>query len=181
MSDHIISVTLDPRFSRILEQQAHLQTFLLGIHPIDLESKEKAQYIRDQAFALVAEIVEAVDETHWKPWATPPADGQIVPNLPRFVGELADVYIFLMNLMLMAGVSSSDLSKAVEEKQKKNLNRWINGYDAKKTKCPACRRSYDDPEVKCYPGAVPQEAGSVEILPYCSERERFIDTEGNTL
>lgn len=144
-------MTLDPVFARLLKRQGELQEFLHGKHPANMDPDEMAGYIRTQAYAAVAEVVEATDETHWKPWSVRPDGEGVVISQQRFTGELADVYIFLMNLMLVGGVTTADLAKAVEAKQQKNLDRWLNGYNAKTTKCPGCRRSYDDEGVDCYP------------------------------
>lgn len=172
----VISVTLDPAFARLLQRQDDLQAFLLGKRPIDLDPEEKAAYIRTQAFATIAEVVEATDETHWKPWSVRPEGEEVVISQTRFTGELADVYIFLMNLMLAGGVTAMDLAKAVANKQQKNLDRWTSGYNAKTTKCPACRRSYDDEGVDCYPS---KEA--VGILDFCAVAGRFLDKDGATV
>lgn len=181
MATHTLKLTLDPRFNRLLTRQDQLQAFLLAQQVQDMDPQTLAAYIRTQAYAMIAETVEAVDETHWKPWATPPQDGQIVPNKARYVGELADVFIFFMNLMIAGDITMSQLAEAVDAKQTKNLMRWTNGYDAKATKCKGCKRSYDDPEVHCYPAAGNDEPKASNVLAFCADRERFIDGEGNTV
>jgi len=179
MADAVISVSLDPAFARLLKRQEDLQTFLLGKKPMDLDPKEMSDYIRTQAFALVAEVVEATDETHWKPWSVRPDGEEMIPSHKRFVGELADAYIFLMNLMLVGGVVTAELALAVQAKQDKNLDRWQSGYNAKTTKCRGCGRSFDDEGVKCYSSISAEETGSLPVFAFCAEKERFIDAEGN--
>ena len=174
--DVVVNLTLDPRFARLLTRQDDLQAFLLGRRVADLDFKELADFIRVQAFALNAEVHEAVDETHWKPWATPPEGEGVVISKNRYTGELADVFIFLMNLMLAGDVTMNELAEAVNVKQDKNLGRWMKGYDAKSTKCKGCRRAFDDKDVTCYPSTM---SGEELVLAFCSERERFIDSEGN--
>lgn len=165
MADHILRVTMDPRFSRLLQHQNDNQLFLFpdgitGMSPDDL-----ASYIRTQAFALIAEVIESVDETHWKPWATRPASEDVIPNRDRYKGELADVFIFLMNLMLAGGVTMSDLAEAVSVKQAKNRERWTSGYDGKSGKCPRCGRAYDDAGVRCQPhGDLTDDSGWCETV-----------------
>lgn len=171
-----ITVHLDPRFTRLLERQNNLQAFLLGKFPILMTDNEKAEFIRTQVLAAQAELIEVLNETHWKPWATRPLDESIVPSLAKFTGEMADVFIFFMNLMLVAGVSMTDLCKAVDAKQQINLTRWQNGYDAKASKCPACKRAYNDPDTHCYASA--EDSG---ILAFCAYKERFITREGDAV
>lgn len=173
-AEHVLSLTLDPTFQKMLARQDDLQAFLLGRRPIDLDDDEKAAFLRNMALALNAEVTEVLEETNWKPWATRP-DGQgVVRNLPAYTSELADVYIFFMNLMLLGGVSTMDLAKAVQGKQEKNLARWTSGYDAFTNKCRYCRRSFDDDGVTCYPAK--DTAG---ILAFCAVSGRFLDKDGD--
>jgi hypothetical protein len=181
MADHVLSVTLDPRFTRLLYRQDDLQTFLLSKRVVDLDPDDLAAYIRTQGYAAVAEIVEAIDETHWKPWAVRPEGEPVVTSQERYIGELADVFIFFMNLMLAGGVGMTALARAVDAKQKKNLERWTNGYDAKATKCRGCGRAFDDKDVKCYAGISAEKTGSLPVFAFCAEKERFIDKDGNVL
>jgi hypothetical protein len=76
-----------------------------------------------------------------------------------------------MNLMLAGGVTIPELHQAVDQKQTKNLQRWTDGYDAKITKCPKCRRAYDDDGVKCYPG---NPESDFDILPFCGTYGEFV-------
>lgn len=142
-----VHVSIDPRMTRMLSRQNEFQT-LLGRHPDGMSRNELKEYIRTQAFALMAEVVEATDETQWKPWAADIPDQPIVDK-PRYVGELADVFIFFMNMMLAGKVSVTELCQAVDAKQDKNIKRQQDGYNAKDTKCPGCKRAYDDPGVNC--------------------------------
>ena len=173
--DVVVKLTLDPRYARLLERQEQLQAFLLGKRPADMDPEEMAAYIRTQSLATVAEVIEVLDETHWKPWSVRPDGQDVVTSKKRYTSELADVFIFLMNLMLVGEVTSNELADAVNAKQEKNLERWVTGYNAKTTKCPGCGRSYDDDGVKCYKA---QKAGKDIILAFCQDKERFIDKDG---
>lgn len=181
MASHTVQVTLDPIFNRLLNRQDDLQAFLLARRVTELEPHDLAAFIRNMSLALNAEVTEVLEETYWKPWAKLPSDGVIVPSKTRYTGELADVFIFFMNLMLAGGVTMADLAKAVDAKQTKNLMRWTNGYDAKSTKCMGCKRSFDDPDVNCYPHVTSDEPGAVNVLAFCADKERFIDREGNSV
>lgn len=178
---HLINVKLDPRFNRLLTRQDDLQAFLLGERVCEMDPADLSAFIRNMVLALTAEAHEVLEETHWKPWATFPADGVVIPSRDRYIGELADVFIFFLNLMLAGQVTMNDLAQAVDAKQTKNLMRWTNGYDAKSTKCPACKRSYDDSDVHCYPAVNGDEPGAANVLAFCADRERFIDREGKTV
>jgi hypothetical protein len=145
-------VTIDPAFARLLARQNDLQTFLTPQTIAGLSDDERAAFIRTQALALVAEVIETIDETHWKPWAKRPEGAAIITDHTRYTNELADAFIFLMNLMLAGGVSMMELARAVDAKQTKNLDRWMSGYDGKSSKCSRCGRAYDDPNVGCMPG-----------------------------
>lgn len=177
--DGVIQVTLDPRFTRLLQKQNDLQAFLLAKKVNELDPPEMAQFFTTQAFAAVAEIVEVADETHWKPWSVRPDGEDFVVSKTRYTGELADVFIFFMNMMLVGDVTMTELAQAVEAKQEKNVQRWLSGYNAKTTKCRGCGRSFDDEDVKCYAAVSAEETGSLPVFAFCAEKERFIDAEGN--
>jgi hypothetical protein len=168
-TDVVVSLTLDPRFARMLQRQDDLQAFLLANRVQELEPGKLAEFIRSTVLALEDEAHEVLNETHWKPWSVRPDGDPVVISRERFIGELADVYIFFMNLMLCGDVTTTELAEAVEKKQEKNLKRWLNGYNAQTTKCPKCKRSYDDDGVACYPAQ--KERG---ILAMCAESGEFV-------
>lgn len=146
MASSDLTVTLDPVFTRLLQAQRKFQERLHGVAPHELEPSARMAYVREQALAMLDEVHEALAETGWKSWAT---SNHI--NRLAYVGELADVYIFFMNLMLVADVTTLELANAVSAKQIKNHKRQDDGYDGVTTKCRACKRAYDDDAVKCTP------------------------------
>lgn len=163
----VVTVRLDPRFTELLDRQNRLQTFLAGEHIGDFDRNRTASFIREQALALIVEVGEVLNETQWKPWAIQ-TDEAIVIDKQKYIGELADVYIFFMNLMLAGGVTTTELVEAVSAKQAKNLGRWTSGtYDGRSNKCPKCGRSYDDGGVTCYPA-------HGEILALCADTGEFV-------
>jgi NTP pyrophosphatase (non-canonical NTP hydrolase) len=141
-----IAVTIDPYFSGLYVLQRDFQARLLGDHPVNLDGPAKMAYIREMAYALTDELHEATAETGWKSWAT---SNHI--NRPAYTGEMADVFIFMMNLLLVADITPTELMDAVRKKISKNHKRQDDGYDGVTTKCPQCKRAYDDEAVKCYP------------------------------
>jgi hypothetical protein len=151
-----LTITLDPVFTRMLQVQRDIQAQYMGGDPADMDDETRISFLRNMSLSLILEVGEALEETQWKPWARVKPDLPIVDH-KKFVGEMADVYIFFMNMMLAGGVSTLDLAKAVTAKQEVNIQRQLDGYNGKDTKCPGCKRAYDDPSVKCYraePGAV---------------------------
>lgn len=179
MADTEVIVSLDPLMSRMLQRQSEFQT-MLGRHPDGMTRNELREYIRTQALALGVEVNEALDETQWKPWAADIPDRPIVDK-PRYIGELADVYIFFMNMMLAGKVSSIELCKAVDAKQDKNIKRQQEGYNAKDTKCPACKRAYDDANVTCklappFPNDQPRR-----IHGYCAIKQQYVASDGQVI
>jgi hypothetical protein len=147
----VVHVTIDPRFTRLLVRQNDIQMMILGEEVSGMAPDKLADYIRTQSLALMAEVIEVLDEAHWKPWAKRPADEDVIPHRERWKGEIADVFIFTMNLMLAGGMSMMELAQLVDAKQTKNIARQLAGYDGKGSKCPQCKGAYDDNAVKCTP------------------------------
>jgi hypothetical protein len=140
-----VQLTVDPVFSGLYVIQRAFQARLHnGILPMDMAPDEKMAYIRTQFLALADEQHEALAETGWKPWAT-----STHLNRDAYMGELADTFIFLMNQMLVADITPSQLMDVVKAKQIKNAKRQDENYDGVTTKCPGCKRAYDDDAVKC--------------------------------
>lgn len=140
-----LNITLDPVMTLMLTRQEEFQARLLnGDLPSELQGTERMAYIREQALALLDEVHEALAETGWKSWAT---SNHV--NREAYLGELADVYIFLMNLMLVGDIRAHELARVVMEKQAKNHKRQDNGYDGVTTKCVVCKRALDDTAVTC--------------------------------
>jgi NTP pyrophosphatase (non-canonical NTP hydrolase) len=142
--EHQVTVRIDPLFSGLYVLQRDFQARILDALPSELSDREKMEYIREQALALTDELHEALAETGWKSWAT-----SMHINREAYQGELADVFIFLMNLMLVAEITPTDLLGVVKAKIAKNHKRQDDGYDGVTTKCPGCKRAYDDDAVDC--------------------------------
>ncbi len=143
-AEHVIK--LDPYFITVHTMQAMFQQRLLaGDLPHQLGATEKAAYVREQALALTVEVGEALNEIGWKSWAKPRPT-----NRPAYVEELADVFIFFMNMMLVEDVRPTELLNAVKDKIAVNIKRQDKGYVIDHTtKCPGCKRSYNGAGVLC--------------------------------
>ena len=169
-----ITLKVDPWFSGLFVMQRDFQARLnFDTFPADFDSDEKMAYIREQALALTDELHEALGETGWKTWAT---SRHI--NHDAYKGELADVFIFFMNLMMVADITPSDLLTAVQAKMAKNIKRQDEGYDGVSTKCPGCKRAYDDDAVKCYPLAADNEMTKVAAVGWCTMKHIYVTADG---
>lgn len=109
--------------------------------------RDHADYIRTNAIAAVAEIVEALEETRWKPWAK---NGvlAVVPDKRAFAKEMVDCLHFISNALVSAGVTDEEFNELYLEKMQVNRERQARagGYQSVTgvDKCPVCRRSFDD-------------------------------------
>lgn len=137
MTDHLGSM---------FESQRRLQCMLLGIDPQHMERGDLLRYITDMATACTGELHEALGETGWKPWTT----SQHI-NTEAFRDELTDAWLFLLNLMLASGMTGKDLFNRYHEKRVNVEKRHNENYDGVSTKCPVCKRAYDNRAVDCYP------------------------------
>lgn len=109
----------------------------------DFESmtlEERIEFIRWNAIALSGELAEALGEVGWKPWAT----ARYIDREP-YVGELIDMWKFLMNLGLVVAVTPNELMQRFRGKTLVNRTRHENGYDGVSSKCTTCHRALDEP------------------------------------
>lgn len=130
----------------MLAAQRDVQLTLTGEDPGKLEGDRFADYMRTMGWSCADELHEAVNETGWKPWAT---SRHI--NREEFMGEMTDAWLFFMNLMLAGGMTADDLIDRTAKKQDNALARFAAKYDGVTTKCPLCKRAYDNDGVKCEP------------------------------
>jgi dimeric dUTPase (all-alpha-NTP-PPase superfamily) len=110
----------------------------------EFTDEERMQALLENAYSLTDEIHEAMDETGWKPWAK---SNHL--NREAFHSEMVDAWHFFMNMMLHSGMTADDLYQGYLKKNAKNIQRQVEGYDGVSTKCPGCKRAYDDKAVKC--------------------------------
>lgn len=116
-------------------------------HTFPKSPEETMRYLTEMAYSLEDEVHEAMGETGWKSWTS---SNHI--NREEFMGEMADAFLFFMNMMLAVGMTSDDLIERVAKKQDNSFKRQKDGYDGVSTKCPVCQRAYDNEGVKCIPG-----------------------------
>lgn len=183
---HQITVDVVPGLSVAYARQREIQrVFLDGQTPAELDPARKMSFMMETGLAIMKEVGEALDETGWKPWAK---SNHI--NEGPYKGELADVMIFLMNMMLMVDMTPGEMIKLVLAKQKINLDRQASGYDGVTTKCPGCKRAYDDPQVLCceigaapFIGVVPIAAVGIPVpvdaVGWCDGGSHYVNKMGN--
>lgn len=176
MAHTSLNVNIDPLFARALARQRGIQVQVVGQDPAEMPADQRIDYIRTMILAAVVEMTEALDETRWKPWAKPDPTKPPV-NREKFRGELADVFLFLMNLMLAGDITAAEFMKAVDEKQTINIQRHKNGYDGN-NKCPRCKAAYDDPAVTCKEAPPYMNDQELRIIGWCARDEVYITATG---
>lgn len=121
-------------YSGILAKQLAKQR-IVGSDPRGLTPAERADYVRKNVLAAIKELTEALDEVGWKWWATSEHF-----NPREFAEEIADVQLFLDNLILLlldqpdgSVVDTDQLEEymrgIVEGKIQQCIDRHQAGYD----------------------------------------------------
>jgi len=72
---------------------------------------------------VITEASEALEKTPWKPWKD-----SMRYNRIEFQKELIDIFHFLMNLFLAAGMEPQDVYRMYKQKHIKNMKRQERGY-----------------------------------------------------
>lgn len=108
----------DDLFTRLMGRQAHIQEIMGNLGRLD-----QAEFLREQALALIVEVGEAVQEMPWKSWKK-----NQIAKVPKFREELADVQIFLCNLLLIAKIDPREFMEMCIAKQETNIQRQKENY-----------------------------------------------------
>lgn len=133
------------RLDQMFELQRQLQRDTYGKDPGELEGEERIQFLKDMHVAQIDEMHEALGEIGWKPWASSKH-----VNEEAMQGELVDEFHFFMNRCMAAGMTPQMLFDKYTAKRLKNIARQEAGYDGVSTKCPKCKRAFDDDAVLCH-------------------------------
>jgi dimeric dUTPase (all-alpha-NTP-PPase superfamily) len=133
----------------LMIKQLHNQIHAYGVAPDLLDDAERTEFIKTNALAAQAEVIELLDEHGWKNWSKDYTTR--FPSKEAAAGEAADVLCFLFNILLANNVNGDELETAYLEKVKRNAERQKQGYDVSKAawKCKGCGRALDDPGVLC--------------------------------
>lgn len=148
-----------------MEAQKKLQEEVFGHDFASMSTEDRIEFITWNILAATDELHEALNEVGWKPWAS---SKHI--NTESFKSELIDVYHFLMNLFIVAGMDEDEVKAAYFAKRAKNVKRHEVGYDGVNGKCGWCKRSYDDDGVACRP---PREGS---FTAYCGKNHAEFST-----
>lgn len=134
---------LDPdRLAAMFAAQRSLQLKHNGYEIEEQDDETRIENVRINVLAAIKELTEVLDECGWKPWARSRHF-----NSESMRKELIDVWCFVMNLMLHAGMDPDILDELYAEKFEINMDRARHGYDGFRPvsvnapeHCPACRR-----------------------------------------
>lgn len=145
------------KLNQIFDMQREYQ-LALGHDFEKMTMRRRIAYILEMSYALTDEVHESTKEVGWKSWAK---SKHI--NEEAYRSELIDVFFFLINLMLAAGMNPLSIWRGYKAKLKKNYERIRTKYDGVSTKCPVCKRDYNDAGVECAPswghvGITPRKA-----------------------
>lgn len=127
------------RLQEIFTRQAQLQQLINGYTLTDQDVETRIANIKENVLACTNELHEALNETGWKAWAKTRHINE--DNLKK---EIIDVFCFLLNLALHAGMDSYEFFDKFITKNQQNFERQRNGYDGIAEKCPHCSRALDD-------------------------------------
>lgn len=111
----------------LLEKQQELQIALHGngsnpnglMEPV---TRQPDASIKDNAFALIVEVIEIVAEVNWKNWKQSPSQVREIDRRALLL-EIVDAFQFLANIINSAGFSAQDIASGYAEKLVENYRR----------------------------------------------------------
>lgn len=135
-----------PLFGVWLQETKQLQEeFFLHHYGVErfehMTVEQQIAFIKEQFIAVIAEMVELLDETSWKPWAS-----ASFVNTELLKKEGIDVLHFVANILCAIGVDDRELSSDYLGKMEVNRQRQLNMYSGLE-KCVICKRSIEDLQV----------------------------------
>lgn len=148
------------RFEEWLQTQRKYQTETYGVDydTMRTDAEMRTQYVTTMLYAMMHELVEAGQETPWKPWTNVDKDDSWKKSRDAFVGEMVDVLFFVGNALVAVDCTDEELAVRYAQKMGVNKQRQVAGYDGK-NKCTGCGRAFDDKGIEL--------AGYVNHEPYC--------------
>lgn len=138
--------------------------------PYDMDPDELAQFITWNMTALIKELSEATDELGWKPWAS----SRHINMVPALY-EMVDAWHFFLNMLLAIGAwgkatpgwITAEFEQYYREKNARNLQRQVEGYDGVSDKCAHCHRELPERPLAIALGPKFSPTG---VAKFCSER-----------
>lgn len=115
------------KLEQLFYRQAQIQFETYGHQFNQMTDTERIAFVKEMSLALTAELHEALAETGWKGWSTSRHF-----HKERYVQELVDVFLMLINMFLVLGVHAGDMASHVAmvatNKQLLNIQRQEHGY-----------------------------------------------------
>ncbi len=108
-------------FKRMMDEQF---AFLLEVDPgVDrLSVSEKLQKTKDMVLHGTSEWMELLNEVKWKTWLN---DQPSPPDIDSLTEEAVDVFKFVLNVLLLWGVTPEDFVEAFMRKSEVNVQRHL--------------------------------------------------------
>ena len=107
---------MEDKLDKIFKNQAELQKK----YGLDITTQE---FRNNCTLALIAEAMEALDETPWKYWKKNQSY-----NEDLFKKEIVDIWHFLIALSMSAGLTAEDVYTLYVNKNEENKKRHDEGY-----------------------------------------------------
>lgn len=93
--------------------------------PLEGLNVDKAEKLtKEHVLALVSELGEVLDRINWKYWKKSKKD----LDIHELALELVDVFIFVVNLFIIWGITPEELLDLYNEKKDINVKRQEDGY-----------------------------------------------------
>lgn len=115
----------EPDGWRALASQREIQRDAFGIDLDGMSPVELAEYMVHNAWALTAELGEAMREVAWKRWGRAPRG---FLNRAACLEELVDAWLFLANMLNAIEVDDDEWVDAIQSKQRENERRQAAEY-----------------------------------------------------
>ena len=108
-------------FIRLLQQKRNFPNF-----PMDLTTKSAQKEVKKIAFEAMGELFEAVQ--HLKNSKDHRATEITELNTDEYKEEIVDCFHYILEIVILSGISSDELFEAFMKKGLKNIHRIENGY-----------------------------------------------------
>jgi len=120
------------KFEKLYNKQSEFEDMLimkiktLPKKPLtEFNEKEQASFSKELALLLYQEVAEFVNAVgNYKLHKTQ----EDIANAKEVKEEIADLFIFVLDMALTHKMSAAELLEIIEKKQKKNFDRQNNGY-----------------------------------------------------
>lgn len=112
-------------FDCLLHKQEAVQVRTFGEKPALRSKEESIEAVRDNVLACTDELHEVLHTVGWKKWKH--ADRGYVDR-KRYIDEMADVILFVLNLLIAQRVTGREITAALIKKWRLNERRQKKGY-----------------------------------------------------